>query len=113
MEGTMTTSDGTLKVLQNAKNRLVTKGWIKFGFFNDAGSACLVGALHGMQRITNMDRIVDYQHNREGIHQAYDFIDEILKEQYNYTGGLMDFNDADERTFDEVIAVLDKAIVKA
>lgn len=101
--------DSIAQTLIQAKERLVNEGWIKDALHTDEGY-CLVGAVRPSGYL---DRQL-----------AFDLLNQVIKEQYPgehvlYTvAGKSDvsfggWNDDKSRTKDEVLAVLDKAILLA
>lgn len=79
-----------------AKELLLEKGWCQKIGTNAQGQHCIVGAL---------DVVVP---KAPGFYPAYDYLRSVLG-----SNNLISWNDEPERTFDDVINLLDKAIANA
>jgi hypothetical protein len=117
--------DNCVAVLTQAKQLLLEHGWIKDNFSNDKDQRCLVGAVQHAKAIC--DYIggytrLQYSHLLLEAYEAYNYlsqaVDELLRDESSATGSssigkLTRFNDCSSTTFNDVIAVLDRAVVLA
>lgn len=88
------------EILRATKELLVTKGWVQGRFIDESGQRCLSGALNDagdLGRRTFTWATVDMMEAREALERAIG------------THSVVAWNDADERTFEEVLAALDTA----
>lgn len=84
----------TVETLQKMKDELMVKGWTRAKFEDEDGRVCLLGSL-----------------TRSNFLNEADFI-EVLEALRQVTGfSILGFNDARGRTFNDIIDVLDKAIM--
>lgn len=87
-------------VLTAAKSYLMRHGWVRVNYGDDGGPWCLVGAIQSACRSVNAPDGDLFYAARTAV--------------YDVTGSSMPvfvWNDVPGRTFDEVIAALDRAIV--
>src|ERR1700735_961186 len=109
-------ADTPVKIIEHALHLIKTRGWNQgayarkngeeFGWnVPDADSYCLSGAL--MQNFNGEDSNT-YQ-------KAIEFVRQAISDGFNLfkIGGLIDWNDAPHRTVEEVIDVLELALVIA
>lgn len=93
-----TEADVTLEVLKGAKKLLETKGWVKGEYVNKDGY-CLVGALS-----TSISKVAKKLGKYPEHHWG------MALEQFIQSPSWASWNDHADRTKEEVLAVLDKAI---
>lgn len=93
------------EVLKKSAEILRTSGWCQGEYENQDGAHCLMGA---MRAATGVDRLClrEYEHNN--FYAARDFLDWYVYQKLNYCG-IVNFNDTDGRTVEEVLALLDEA----
>ena len=89
-----------VKFLQLTKERIVTGGWCQgiYGDVRGSGPVCLSGAMHSVYPIYDDLR-----------HTATNLLLELLPKHC----GIVTFNDATTTTKEDVLKLIDKAILKA
>lgn len=93
----------SINLLRNAKERLFEKGWLQNSLGKSSGPNCLVGAVHyelGNKYLSQSDM---------QIYRVFTALQDIIYPD-NEKQNLDDWNDSPERTFDEVIDVIDRTI---
>lgn len=90
------------EILIQAKQVIVDNGWCQGKVMNAAGQCCMAGALN-LATAGDVNRY--YGTGRE---EARRFLGKFVP-----YGGVVEFNDADGRTKEEVLAIFDKAIEAA
>lgn len=99
--------DETRKLLSAAKG-VVSQGWCQGTLNTDSGDVCLMGAVFEAS---------DESPRSRGIAVAFDVLCEaahlsLTSLPSNYKHPLADWNDAPERTQEEVVALFDKALTE-
>jgi len=91
-------------LLQEAKNRLIEDGWIQYHLHRQEGH-CLTGALHEAAGRVEVDEYCDWV-------SANRILTETI-EANSRAETIVGWNDHRTRTFDQVMEMLDKAILAA
>ena len=91
----------TVEILEGAKTRLIEKGWRQGDAGGPAGPNCLGGALYWTNELNGEVPAT----------VAYTLACDILRQKLQTS--VVAYNDALGRTFNEIMAVLDAAILQA
>ena len=112
-DGLVARRDMELALLTGAKDYLEEYGWCQGLFQNSEGRYCLVGAMDASRKQYNREHFGGRRRNSYVRRTAADGASNLLIEEMGTKGGgrgLVYWNDAHERTEDEVLKLLDDMI---
>lgn len=94
-----------VETLTRIKEVLMERGWYQGDYLDhDTGSVCILGAHNYV--VFNDEETEDYPANMgDAFHALHDAVNKL-----NYPD-IPDFNDRDERTFNDVIGLIDSTII--
>lgn len=92
-----------VEMLNKTKDYLLDKGWAQCAFEDTDGKVCILGAINRVAGY-NASTLKD---------QIYMDMVGVLNTNLGFTCGVMQWNDDDERTFNDVMGLLDEMILTA
>jgi len=101
--------------LERVKSRLLSTGWRKYGLGNPEGPNCLVGAAYWETWLLHGNTYSSWTYSaneRWALIALWGFDYKLDDTFYSALEKLTNWNDEEHRTFNEVIARIDDAIVR-
>lgn len=100
-------------MLQATKDWLMENGWVQKSFREENG-ACILGAMNRAAWVEDYgyrDKMIWWDVKNNVVELICEVIEDHKEEDFN--GTIMSWNDEEGRTFNEVIDVIDEAIIRS
>jgi hypothetical protein len=104
------------ELLAGTKDHLLTHGWTKHNFYDVDGRACLIGALvDSANDGVNLDRalILVTAANATAYGRASQYLTDVIQIKTGSDISISQWNDDPQRSFNEVIDLIDDTIIYA